>query len=63
VNKKGVRRKNIIELYGSGKAKCDAIRKFHSGFIPREPYTVMNAEDLSEDDVERGEWLDIEVES
>lgn len=63
VNTRGERKNNRIELYGSGKAKYRAVRRLHQGWIPREPYTVMDAEDLSEEDIERGRWLFIEVKS
>jgi hypothetical protein len=62
VNRKGERKKNRIELYGSGRNQYRAIKKLHEGWVPREPYHVVSAEDL-DGYIERGRWEDIEVKS
>ena len=62
-NRKGEVKHNRIELRGSGKQLYRAIKRFHEGIIPKRPYTRKSVEDLTSNDVEIGEWLDIEVKS
>lgn len=62
-NRKGIVKRNRIELSGSGRELYEAVKRFHEGIIPKVPYTRKNVANLTDDDVEHGEWLNIEVES
>jgi hypothetical protein len=63
-NKKGIVKRNRIELSGSGRSLMEKALLFKCrGYVPKTPYTRKNVNNLTEDDVEKGEWLTIEIES
>lgn len=57
-NWKGRIKRNRIEIVGSGRALYNAVVMMFDGYVPREPYTVVRAEDVGLEDFERGDWIE-----